>query len=210
MNIDRVPDHGAFEGYRQIFERIAGQSPFPNLVSGSESKGGDDIRHFDDEAQAAFNEWYEGNERLCRSDTLPPVITSHLSKYASLVPSLALILAVADGVTGDVPVQYVRQAVGWANYLRPHAERAFVCTTRPDTAHARALLAKIKASVVGDGFTVREICQHEWSMLATREAVEMAVALLVDHDYLMAVEVPSSNKGGRGTVSYRINPKIRT
>ena len=156
-----------------------------------------------------FFEWYEENERLVRGDTLPPVMASHLSKYGSLVSSLALIFAVADNVRGDIPVGYVRQAIGWANYLRPHAERAFACTTRPDTAHARALLAKIKAEAISDGFTARDVYRHEWSMLANREAVEKALALLVDHDYLIPVEIPPTGAGGRRTVSYRINPRIK-
>lgn len=208
--IDRVPNHDAKEQFHRIFERVAGQSLFPNLAGADAvvSCGGE--RRFDAEGQIVFREWLEANERLVRSDSLPPVMASHLAKFNSLIPSLALIFALADDVRGDIPARYARQAIGWGEYLRPHAERAFACTTRPDTAHARALLAKIKVKALTDGFTVRDVYRHEWSMLAACEAVEKAVALLVDHDYLMPVEVPSTGKGGRRTTTYRINPKIWT
>ncbi len=209
-NIDRLPDHNALEAYRRIFERVAGVSTFPNLEGDERGLPSEDLRRFDAEGQSLFYEWYEANERLVRGDTLPPVMASHLAKYASLVPSLALIFAVADDARGDIPARYVRQAIGWANYLRPHAERAFACMTRPDTAHARALLAKIKARGLEDGFTVRDVYRHEWSMLTNREAVEKGVSLLVDHDYLRSEEMPSSMRGGRGTIGYRINPMIWT
>ncbi len=46
-NIDRIPNHDAQEAYRRIFERVAGQSPFPNLESGGEGQLGEDVRRFD-------------------------------------------------------------------------------------------------------------------------------------------------------------------
>jgi hypothetical protein len=206
--IDRKPDYAAQEAYHNVFLRVTGQSTFPNLAAPSAQISGDDVRHFDAEAQTVFNEWYEQNERLVRGDTLLPVMASHLSKYRSLVPSLALIFAVADDVKGNVPAQYVHQAIGWANYLRPHAERAFACTTRPETAHARALLAKIKNGSVPDIFTPRDIYRHEWSLLTDRIVVDKAIALLCDYDYLSRVDTPSSSKGGRPQLSYQINPKL--
>ncbi len=79
--------------------------------------------------------------------------------------------------------------------------------TRPDTAHARALLAKIKSGDVPDNFSSRDVYRKEWSMLGNRDAVEKAVATLVDHDYLQRVDNPTTSKGGRTSANYRINPK---
>lgn len=149
----------------------------------------------------------ERNERLIRGTTLAPVMASHLSKFSSLVPSLALIFAVADGVRGNIPVQYVRQAIGWADYLRPHAERVFACTARPETTSASALLRKILDGELANPFTAREVYRNEWSMLTDRYATEKATALLCEYDYLRRLEMPSSSKGGRPSVAFSINPK---
>jgi hypothetical protein len=204
--IDRVPDRAAEEAYQSVFERIAGVSQFPNLADDGQSSGTSDVRHFDEQAQAVFQKWLEANERLCRSETLPPVLTSHLSKYASMVPSLALIFAVADGVTGAIPVQYVNQALEWAKYLRAHAERVFACTTRPDTVHAQALLEKIREGAVEDGFSTRDVYHKGWSMLH-REGVEKAVALLCDLDHLLMVQQAPTGRGRPPGAIYRINPR---
>ncbi len=145
--------------------------------------------------------------RFCRSDTLPPVMTSHLSKYASLVPSLALIFAVADHVGGAIPVQYLHQAIAWAAYLRGHAERVFASSTNPGATHARALLAKIRTGAIADGFSARDVYRNQWSLL-DREGVEAAVEMLCDLDHLRRVEiVPAA--GGRPSAVFNINPKSK-
>jgi hypothetical protein len=205
--IDQVPDKAAEAAYLAVFERVAGVNQFPSYEPASVPCDGPDVRQFDHHAQMVFQEWLEGNERLCRSDTLPPVLTSHLSKFASLVPSLALIFAVADDVKGSIPVRYVDQAIGWAAYLRKHAERVFACTTRPDTVHAKAMLEKIKQGAVKDGFNARDVYHKDWSLLH-REGVEKAVALLCDLDYLWKGEQVPTGKGRPPGATYRINPKV--
>ncbi len=204
--IDQVPDKAAEAAYLAVFERVAGVNQFPSYEPASVPCDGPDVRQFDNHAQMVFQEWLEGNERLCRSDTLHPVLTSHLSKFASLVPSLALIFAVADDVKGAIPVRYVEQAIGWAAYLRKHAERVFACTTRPDNVHAKALLEKIKQGAVKNGFNARDVYHKDWSLLH-REGVEKAVALLCDLDYLLRVEQVPTGKGRPAGAIYRINPK---
>ena len=132
-------------------------------------------------------------------------MASHLSKYRSLVPSLALIFAVADGVAGAVPLQYVKQAIGWADYLRPHAERAYACALRPDTRHARALLDKIKEGAITDTFKLADVYWKGWSQL-DRDGVIKAADVLCDLNYLWRDEVRNPS-GGRPSVSFHINPK---
>jgi putative DNA primase/helicase len=203
---DRVPNTEAEESYQIVFDRVARVSKFPDITG--DLAEGPDVRQFDDEAQSVFDAWAEANDRLCRSDTLPPVLTSHLSKFGSLVASLALIFAVADEVKGVIPARYVHQAIGWSGYLRAQAERVFACTTRPDTVHARALLAKIKECVISDGFTARDVYRNEWSLLH-RDGVEKATALLCDLDHLLRVDQLSAGRGRPPGAIYRINPKSK-
>ena len=205
--VDRTPDAAAREAAQLVFERVV--SPFAALTGALKTLGGDaetiDIRRFDIDAQRVFYGWLEELEREIRGDTLPTVMASHLSKYRSLVPSLALIFAVADDVRGAIPLRYLEQAIGWAKYLRPHAERVYACTTHADTRHARALLAKIKDGSVADGFTPRAVYLKGWSLL-DRQGVEKATDVLAYLDYLLPIETRNP-AGGRPSVTFNINPK---
>lgn len=207
--VDRMPDSAAQQIAYQVFERAAGLDSSSGFYAGEEGDGAPDVRRFDSEAQAAFFAWLEPLELLIRGNTLPPVMMSHLSKFRSLVPSLALIFAVADNVQGPVPLRYLRQAIGWADYLRPHAERVYACTTRPDTRHARALLTKIKAGVVTDEFTARDVYLKGWSMLDC-DGVTKAIDLLCDLGWLRSVQKRQQPGGGRPSISYRINPNAKS
>lgn len=205
--IDRTPDATAREAAQLVFERVV--SPFHALTGALKILGSDeetiDIRRFDIDAQRVFYGWLEELEREIRGDTLPPVMASHLSKYRSLVPSLALIFAVADDVRGAIPLRYLEQAIGWAKYLRPHAERVYACTTHADTQHARALLAKIKDGSVTDGFTPRDVYKKGWRLL-DKLGVTKATDLLADLDYLLPIETRNP-AGGRPSVTFNINPR---
>jgi putative DNA primase/helicase len=58
--------------------------------------------HFAPDAQQFFDEWHATLERRLRSDDEHPVMIEHLSKYRSLMPSLALIFHLAEGGNGLV------------------------------------------------------------------------------------------------------------
>ena len=205
--VDRMPDKAARDAAERVFERVV--SPFHALTGAIKTLGGDedtiDIRRFDTDAQLVFFSWFEELEREIRGHTLPPVMASHLSKYRSLVPSLALIFAVADDVRGAIPLRCLEQAIGWAKYLRPHAERVYACTTHADTRHARALLAKIKDGSITDGFTPRDVYKKGWRLL-DKLGVTKATDLLADLDYLLPIETRNP-AGGRPSVTFNINPK---
>ena len=205
--VDKKPNGEAQEAVYRVFERVVRRGPTRDLSVGSGALDEPDVRRFDPEAQAAFFEWLEQLERLVRGNSLAPVMASHLSKYRSLLPSLALIFAIADGVERAIPLLYVEQAIGFAAYLRAHAERAFSCPTRPDTRHARALLAKIKEGVVVDGFRPAHVYLKGWSLLDL-EGVTKATDLLCELGYLLRVEKRPKGSG-RPSITYRINPNAR-
>jgi hypothetical protein len=62
-----------------------------------------------------------------------PVLLSHVAKYRSLMPALALILHVIDGVDTGVggPVSGVaaERAAAWCRYLEAHARRLYAPVT---------------------------------------------------------------------------------
>jgi hypothetical protein len=59
-----------------------------------------------------------------------------------------------------------------------------------------------------DGFKPADIYLKGWSYLSTSKETADALGLLVDLNYLAMVEKPTTTKGGRPSVTYRINPKF--
>ena len=66
---------------------------------------------------------------------------AHLAKYRSLMPSLALLFALADGHTDSVPISHARLACDWCDYLETHANRVYSAQARPEH-HAAIALSK--------------------------------------------------------------------
>jgi hypothetical protein len=198
--VDRTPDMAARDAAHQVFYRIVALDEF------REAGGVTDVRRFDADAQARFFVWLEELETLIRGDTLHPFMQSHLSKFRSLVPALALIFAVADGHNGPVPLSCLERAIGLSDYLRSHAERVYACTVQPATRNAGALIAKFKSGDVVDGFVARDVYRSGWSLL-DKEGTERALTMLCEFDYIAASEQRSAD-GGRPKLIYRINPKV--
>jgi hypothetical protein len=112
---------------------------------------------------------------------------SHLAKYRKLVPALALVCALADGkgrgrihrpdagaVVGGVPAD-------------TRGARAYAAGTRPETDGATALLAKIRAGAVVDGFKPADVYLKGWSYLGSPEVVKSAAQMLCDLGHLRRV-----------------------
>jgi len=99
---------------------------------------------FEAEAQELFDGWRADLEHRLRAEEDHPVLLSHLAKYRSLLPSLALLFHLIDGVDtgrrGPVSCAAAAQAAAWCEYLAAHARRLYAAVT--DAARvAAALLA---------------------------------------------------------------------
>jgi hypothetical protein len=137
------------------------------------------------------------------------MIEAHLSKYRSLVPSLALLIHLAEGAfagfAGPIREDSVTRAIAWAEYLEPHARRIYAPAISPEMDAARALADKIKAGEIGARFALRDVYNKGWSGLATRDDVAAAVSVLADHDWLREQQEQTS---GRSRTFYELNPTL--
>jgi putative DNA primase/helicase len=181
---------------------------------------------FDTDAQLLFVEWLTDLEAKLRGGELHPALVSHLSKYRSLMPSLALLFELADraaggfdGFVGAVPGEWqdflvraeqAQKAAAWCDYLESHARRIYSCVVTPQMRAARELADKIRNRKVGaDGFlTCREVYLKGWSGLDTPEAARLAFEVLQDAEWVRAVNETPSPTGGRPAVRYAINPGV--
>lgn len=220
-HVDEWPDREAKNRTYEIFKRAAdpgvaasvGASPDPNEPDGIP------FLRFTPEAQPLFDAWYETLQLKARSGAEHPAIRSHLSKYSSLMPSLALIfhvVAVLDGGArpGAVGADAAKLAILWVNYLESHARRVFAAIARRRQAAGALLGAKITAGSLSgvkyaDGFTARDVYLKGWAGLADPEDVKLALEELVDAAWLRAKYAKGDPvHGGRPTVRYLINSRV--
>jgi putative DNA primase/helicase len=204
-NVDRWPDTQAKARAFETFQRL------DSLTASIDSETGEaapTVYRFSDGAQLLFEDWRHGLENDLRSDAHHPAVESHLAKYRKLVPAIALVCALADGET-EVSETSIRRALGWAEYLKSHALRAYAAGSRPGTAGAVALLAKIRSGAFVDGFTARDVYVKEWSGLSSGTEVQSALDMLCELNHLHAIKKAASERGGRPSVVYLINPRSR-
>lgn len=206
-NYDRRPDQAlrdtAFAAFRHIDELT------PDSVRAErdpEDPDGIPFLHFDETAQLRFDEWREALELRLLDGEEDESFASHLGKYRSLVPSLALIYHLADGETGPVGASALERAIATSVYLESHARRVYAAVTEPEFNAARALAAKIKGGAVQDRFVARDVYQKGWSRLTTAASVRAAADVLVELDWLFVER--DEQTGGAPRTTYRVNPRV--
>ena len=169
---------------------------------------------FSDEAGELFKAWITELEtqKLRNSDDSATLI-EHLGKYRSLMPTLALIfhlLEIADGKqSGNVSIQAAGQAAQWCEYLETHARRIYGMADDQTARAAGNLAKKIKEGKLEDNFTARVVHRKGWELLTEIETVNAALMDLVEANWLREIPILPTEKGGRKTMIYQINPEIK-
>src|SRR5262249_6297402 len=137
---------------------------------------------FAPDAQELFKAYLTELEEKLRSNGLHPALMSHLAKYRSLMPSLALIFELTDGGGGAVSLDHTQKAAALCEYLESHARRIYSMIISPERQAAAELGRR-----VADGwkrpegmFTVRDVYQNDWRGLETPDAVRRAISILED------------------------------
>jgi len=204
-NVDRWPDSAARQQAFATCDRLRTLNPV-ELAAECDVLEVVPYLRFDDDAQDRFDEWRSELELHLRSGRDHPAIESHLSKYRSLIPSLALLHHLADEPDGGPVTQTaLARALQWASYLESHARRMYGSVSSASTPAAKTLVRRIKAGDVKDGFSLRDVYRNSWSGLSDRETVTNAVELLVDLDWLHEERELTP---GRTATRYRINPRV--
>ena len=175
-NIDRWPDTEAKQKAWAVFQAMDTLNP---TAVGADPDTEAPFLRFDHDAQNLFDDWRAELEPRIRSGEEHPAIESHLAKYRSLVPSLALLIHLVDGCIGPVTADAIRKALAWARYLESHARRIYSIVTDPATAAAKALAKRILQGDVRDGFVLRSVYRNAWAGL-DKQSSELAVELLVE------------------------------
>jgi putative DNA primase/helicase len=196
---DRPQASAAREQAEQVYRRLAAMD-------------GNTPRRFKfaPDAQELFVVWLTELETTLATESVAPVMLAHLAKYRSLMPSLALLLALADGCENEVPLRHAQQAASWCTYLQPHARRVYSARLSPER-HAAAMLAKrLRDGWKEDkaAFSLRDVYQNDWTSLSTPDEARAALRLLEGASWVRKKERSSDASGGRPTELWSINPRI--
>jgi hypothetical protein len=209
-NVDRWPDVEAKNRAYEVFKRLDALNP-EDFGAGGEDEEGISAVRFTEEAQDVFDRWRDELEDRLRTAELPPALESHLAKYRSLMPSLALVFQLIEfvdgtGEKGAVGLRPALQAAAWCEYLETHATRLYSSAEDPAMEGARVLLDRIRNGDVSDGDSTRSIYRKHWTKLSTPEEVSGACAVLEESGWLRVEAVKTD---GRSTTKLRLHPTLR-
>ncbi len=193
QHTDRKPNAGAKEAMRAAFKQLADIPYHPEKSDRPKLR-------FSPAAQQAFDSWYCRLNKRIRVGDMTNAIESHLSKYSSLMPSLALIFhVVKHGVQGDIDLESVDLAICWCDVLETHAQRVYAMAGDP-LAGAKSLAEKL--GELSPSFKRRDIDKKGWSGLKGGE-IDRALMILEHHCYIARHE---ESTGGRPAITYYVNP----
>jgi hypothetical protein len=202
--VDRLPDQSAINRYHQAILSLPVLAERP-ILGARRLHNGPQLLHFNSDAQDIFNSWYVTNEGLLNRGGLDSARQSHFAKYRSLIPALALLFHLLDGHDGHVCQDCLLRAIGFAKYLKKHANRIYSSASGYDHAGMRLLADRLLQGKIQDGFSARGLLIKNWSGLTCKEQAQSAIDGLVEYGWLSEAEIRT---GGRPSVRYALNPKV--
>ena len=209
-NVDRWSDGAARARAIAVFQRLNALEP---AAVGAAELTPEELPflRFEAEAQELFDAWRTELEQTLRAEEDHPVLLSHVAKYRSLVPSLALLVHLIDGVdagiSGPVSRAATEKAIAWGAYLGAHARRLYASVTDAARVAGALLATKIRRGRLASPFTAREVYRNEWTGLTEPRVVQGALESLEDLGWIRR-EAVREGEGGRPTVRFHINPRL--
>ncbi|NCF35854.1 MAG: DUF3987 domain-containing protein [Gammaproteobacteria bacterium] len=198
-NVDKWPDGEARQAAFEIFRQLDAIEPLP-----TDDDGRIQGLRFDEHGQLVFNQWREELEQKVREPGIHPAIESHLIKYRSLMPSIALIINTIEVGHGQPIIKRsAEKAVAWCSYLESHMYRIYGSAINPAVQAAEAILARRNRLL--DGFTARVVQRKGWAGLSESKIVREGIDELVACGYLRESRIDSH---GRPSLIYHWNPAI--
>jgi hypothetical protein len=197
--VDRKPDTLARLAYEKVFRDLY------DLPMGDTDKPA--VLRFSPASQDLFRQWMEEIQTEARAGSLPSTLESHILKMPKTVATLALLFELIDGGRSEVNEPATRRALGWADYLRSHANRLY--SSGETLAEDGARLIIERRGQLPEVFTARNVHQKGWAGLGDRETVTAAIEMLIATNHCREAQGKLMAAGGRPTTSYCWNPAIQ-
>lgn len=203
-DVDRFPDTEARRRAWETFERLDTLEP---ADVGAELSGeGIPYLRLDPAAYELFSDWRQRLEIRLRDGTEHPAYEAALAKYRSLIPSIALLVHLADTAEGGpVSEPAMLAALAWGEYLEAHARRLYSPALDPALHAARELDRHLLAGDLPDEFRARDVYRKGWRLL-DRRGTDEALEYLADLDRVIPHE---RDTGGRPTITWQLHPGLK-
>lgn len=201
-NIDRSPNLIAQEEACELFNKIDA------LRLNDAIKG----VNFCTAAQELFNHWRLDLEKKLRSEEIGcHAFESHLAKYRSLMPSLALLFWILEepeniNAQGAVSLSSSKKAIEWCAFLEKHAVKTYAIGQNAQLIAAKKLAQCIEKGLLSDGMPIRSIYRKQWAQLGTPQLVDAALDSLEELGWLRIINAVV--QGGK-TKRIELHPKFR-
>ncbi len=209
--VDAKPNTIAKERATRIYKRLA-MMDFTEYGATKETNDRFAYFRFDETAQGLFYEWLTRLEKEKLNSDEQPVLIEHLSKYRSLMPSLALVfhlIDIADGkMKNKISFDNTLQAIAWCEYLEKHARRIYGMVSDLSKQAAMKLAEKITAGALSEVFSSRDVYRNQWTSLDDKTVVKKACDELIDAGWLR-IEAMVNEIGRPRAPCYRVNPKVK-
>ena len=232
---NRWPDAGAKRRAYRVFDWLDELTP-ERVGAGSDRDGDIPYLRFASDAQELYDTWRDELEHRLRGTELEntPAFESHIAKYRSLMPSLALLFHLIDladkairltdktdtsgsvSSVGDslehsegVSLDAARLAAAWCEFLEHHACKVYSRELNPASEAAHTLAARIESGAVPDSISVREIYRNEWSGLSSAAVVQRALAVLEGAGWVRLEAGEGDGPGRPRSPAVRLHPDFR-
>jgi len=174
--------------------------------------------HFDEEAQALFNIWFD-KLSIKIDEESDPATRSHLSKYKGGLPKVAALFQLIDLAAGGATLagnymidkKHLEMAIGFTSeYLESHMRRVYGSGYTPEQLVEAGVTKRIEDGAMPDGMSVRDLQHSCWKGLKGQNADTVAFALetLASKNWVRPVVVQPAG-AGRPTERWMINPAAR-
>jgi len=167
-------------------------------------------------AQDEYFTWIAEIRHRAADIDMHPAMRSHLKKYETLVPSLALIFDVIKTFKRDsltftqidkISLSSTIQAISFTHYLESHAKRLFDVDANITAINAATIAERLHK--LPETFTASEVAQRNWVGInrSTEKATE-ALELLAKSWSVRAINsIPK--KSGKPTTRWEKNPYLK-
>ncbi len=210
------PNHAARDAALEVFKRL-------DSLERCDAETGDleprELR-FSSDAQTVFDDWHDALEHRLRGveDAKTPHFHSHISKYRSLAPSLAVVFHLLELAARPdwsdwnqlevVSLDALELALCWVEFLELHARKVYAPELNLSSVAAHALVKRIKDGSVTDAVTVRSLRRRDWSGLRGA-ALDAALTELEALNWVRLETVEArGNQGGAPSEIVRLHPDL--
>lgn len=192
--VDKTPNEEAKNDFYDVFERLD-KLDYNDHASVELS--------FSEKAQNIFHDWRKNLEKKLLNPELSDLKKSYLSKYRSLLPSLALIFQLVEPINNtEVSEESIQKAIIWCELLESHIDKTLGLSISIES-YAKVLLSCLQDGIIYSGMNIRELYRKKPKGIKTPKAVKDGIRTLEKHGYLKIIK--EKGLGGQSETIF-INP----